>query len=395
MGLGAWASAAGNGAAPGLSMVSTDAGGMPLEFANSRSVVSGDGRFVAMVTRRHSVVVKDTRSGDLREVCPNCSEPALSHDGRHVAFSTVRRLAPGDRKGALDVYVKDLRSGSTRLVSGGSALTREGGAYAPSISADGRRVAFLTADDRRRKAKAWVTDESDSVTFVGRRAFDPQLSADGYTVVFASKAYDALSPEGADGTRHVLIRDLRTGRLTSLATRVRLGVTSDFYAIEHSTPSADGSRLAITLRSDHRGTNPEWSGLYVVDLRAGTVIHRLRNRDGRVTYGDAPKLSADGQHLLFNSADDKLVRGDLSRGSDVFVTDLRTGVTRMITSPRHLKFDGFQYPLSSHATAAAISADGATAVFYSSDEQRVSQRNPTPGYRFGGLYLSRAPESGS
>ena len=72
------------------------------------------------------------------------SDPAISRDGRYVAFaSEATNLVPGDRNRSADVFLRDLRTHSAVLVSrsasGGAANGRSGN---PVVSADGRFVAF-------------------------------------------------------------------------------------------------------------------------------------------------------------------------------------------------------------------------------------------------------------
>jgi Tol biopolymer transport system component len=92
------------------------------------------------------VLVRETRTGATSVVAApgdaSASEPSLSADGRRVAF-TARGAGEQDT----GVFVRDLTLGQTLLVSRG---TGAGGAPAfgasehPSISADGRRVAFTS-----------------------------------------------------------------------------------------------------------------------------------------------------------------------------------------------------------------------------------------------------------
>jgi Tol biopolymer transport system component len=79
------------------------------------------------------------------------TSPVLSATGRFVAFvSTASDLVANDTNGAPDVFVRDLKTGTTTLVSVNRAGTDSGngasfGSYAPLLSADGRVVAFQSA----------------------------------------------------------------------------------------------------------------------------------------------------------------------------------------------------------------------------------------------------------
>ncbi len=72
--------------------------------------------------------------------------PSISADGRYVAFySYASNLVPGDTNGAGDIFVKDTLTGATARVSTDAAGGQGNvGSYNPSISADGRYVAFLS-----------------------------------------------------------------------------------------------------------------------------------------------------------------------------------------------------------------------------------------------------------
>lgn len=83
--------------------------------------------------------------------------PSLSADGRYVAFaSSASDLVGGDTNGASDIFVYDRRRGTTERVSVASDGTQGDfdpphtvrdagyGSWAPSISANGRYVAFAS-----------------------------------------------------------------------------------------------------------------------------------------------------------------------------------------------------------------------------------------------------------
>ena len=156
----------------GTSRVSVDSAGV--QSASGISItpsISGDGRWVAFAssaplvaaqrpgaatperTGRRQIFARDLQAG--RTVRVSDSEegvsadgtswsPAVNRDGRFVAFvSEARNLGGGSRNRAADVFLSDRTSGRVTLVSraasGGEA---SGSSAAPSISADGRFVAF-------------------------------------------------------------------------------------------------------------------------------------------------------------------------------------------------------------------------------------------------------------
>ena len=101
------------------------------------------GRAVAYTNGTRVVVHSATGT---KEIAPpdasmSASEPSLSADGRRVAF-TARGAG-----GATSVYVRDLSTGATTLVSRASGFTGPpamGASEHPSLSADGTRVAFTS-----------------------------------------------------------------------------------------------------------------------------------------------------------------------------------------------------------------------------------------------------------
>ena len=73
--------------------------------------------------------------------------PSISADGRYVSFySRANNLVAGDTNGFTDIFVHDRQTGVTERVSVDSAGNQAGGgeSFSPSISADGRFVAFYS-----------------------------------------------------------------------------------------------------------------------------------------------------------------------------------------------------------------------------------------------------------
>ena len=168
------------------------------------------------------------------------SDAALSGDGRFVAFwSTATNLSSADGDTIADLYRRDLAKDRIVLVSRASGANGAKAAAAsfhagPSISADGRRIAFLSdaanlsRDDRDALSDIFVRDlDSDETTLVSRasgktgansdeEAYAPAISADGRYVAFSSAATN-LTPEQPAG-QQVYVRDLQT-HTTELVSR--------------------------------------------------------------------------------------------------------------------------------------------------------------------------------
>ena len=98
--------------------------------------------------------------------------PSISADGRYVAFASLAgNLVPQDTNGEYDVFVCDRQTGEVKRVSVGSAGAQANGTSgSPSISADGRRVAFLSratnlvANDTNSKWDVFVHTLATGVT---------------------------------------------------------------------------------------------------------------------------------------------------------------------------------------------------------------------------------------
>jgi Tol biopolymer transport system component len=139
------------------------------------------------------------------------SHPAVSGDGRFVAFSSAARNLGAHARG-VRVYVRDVRNGTTTFVSS----LADGAGFEPSISGDGARVAYTSTRGGRSRVLVYdgATGKATAVSGSKGISFDPALSGDGTRVAFASNRRD-LAATRSTGARTVYVRDLTTGR-TSL-----------------------------------------------------------------------------------------------------------------------------------------------------------------------------------
>ncbi|MGJ6968623.1 S8 family serine peptidase [Streptosporangium sp. G11] len=147
----------------------------------SSPLISADGRMVIFTAsggpEGYQIYVHDRQTGT-RRLASAASDgsmandwsfaPSPSADGQTVAFYTyATNLAGGDTNGRTDVYVRDLKAGTTTRVSAGPKdVEGDGSAGIPSISGDGRYVAFesnsgnLVGDDTNRRADIFVRDRT-------------------------------------------------------------------------------------------------------------------------------------------------------------------------------------------------------------------------------------------
>ncbi len=319
--------------------------------------VSDDGRVVAFESaegnlnfaKRYGqigVFVHDARTGRTRALPQPPQEPGVSRseynpvisaDGRRVAYQAQRRA------GQSAIYVTDLRDGRTELASRGprSAPRADDGVYDPAISGDGTKVAFTTAasnlgaGDLRGRTQVFVRDLAARTTTLVSRASgargaiadeysaDPAISRDGRFVAFASSAGNLGGPGGRSRSR-IYVRDLRTQRTTAVS-----GVRR--FALEPSI-SADGRRMAYTVidrgRSlvyarDARGRGPE------------QLVSRASGRGGAPADGASTDatISGDGRRVAFTSAAANLSADKPDDRRGVFVRDLRSHATRLVSAP--------------------------------------------------------------
>jgi Tol biopolymer transport system component len=287
------------------------------------------------------------------------SGPSISQDGSVVAYMDVA-LEPGsDNRMIKQVYVWDAVSNTNTLATVASDGSTPGNADSinPVLSADGRTLAFLsmatnldantlTGGPARlfiRNLTTGVTKLASSETnpekAPGDVAEDPSLSADGGLVAFSSFA-DGLVDNDNNGQEDVFVNNVQTG-----ATEL---ISSKSSTMESLTASASSFMAANGMSSDGRfivfstaandlvaGDTNLQKDVYERDLVTGKVLLVSGNADGTGPGNGCsmrPSVSADGSLVAFQSTSTDLVTGDTNGTSDVFLRDMATGQTRLIST---------------------------------------------------------------
>jgi len=304
--------------------------------------------------------------------------PAISADGRHVAFASLAsNLVSNDTNGADDCFVHDRQTGQTVRISVDSAgLQCNGESSHPAISADGRFVAFVSAGtnlvpgDSNGRRDVFVHDRHTgqtrrvSVSTAGAQGNAdselPSISADGRFVAFSGAASTLVA---GDTNLHedVFVHDLLTGR-TSRISADSFGVQGN----DHSrTPSlsADGRIVAFASQASNlvpADTNHQMD-VFVHDRSTALTSRVSVSSLGTQSHGSGNDLSisADGRFVVFESSATNLVSGDTNGYQDVFVHDRGT----LQTSRVSVNSAGVQG--NGRSNSRSISADGRFVAFAS------------------------------
>ncbi|MBI5802249.1 MAG: PD40 domain-containing protein [Verrucomicrobia bacterium] len=278
--------------------------------------------------------------------------PVVSSNGQYVAFvSDAANLVANDNNGARDVFWRDRLAGTTRLVSRTTAgASGNGDSDAPVISSNGRYVAFhsrasnLVATDSNTNYDVFVWDSNDnSMTLVSSApsgasgagdSYSPQLSASGRVVSFSSSAADLVGSD-TNGTSDAFARNLDSG-VTYLAS-INTNNSSGNGASGVPVLSADGRHVAFLSRAGDLVTNDlnSLNDVFVHDLQTRVtrlVSVNVAGNDGGNRLSSDPVISADGRYVAFSSQATNLVTiTDTNDFPDVFVRDMQLGVTKLVS----------------------------------------------------------------
>lgn len=405
--------ASGGGATATSTTTSATVSGLPSGQYFTFTVTATNGPATSLPSAPSSAVLGEGTSRVLPTGTTSAADEddaALSADGRYVAFDSDARLTADDRNNYQDVYVRDRLLGTTTLVSvpaAGSTAT-DNDSLAPSISDDGRYVAFqsmasdlvspetMHEDVYLRDLLSHTTRliSASSAGFEGDGASENVvISGDGSTVVFGSQATNlvstsnggkeqlyvetltprsvriasAPSSSGAPGNEDTysgtLSSDGHRVAFTSLATNLVSGVTTGGYLqayVYDSTADAtsivsfsaanamhggnersyqpfvspDGGYVAfVSQATDILGGNGV-AAVYLRTLSSGAVVKVSSGAGGADPSDDSnfPIVSTGGRYVVFTSAAHNLnAGGDTNNRRDVFRTDTTTGVTQLVS----------------------------------------------------------------
>lgn len=334
--------------------VSIDSAGTEGDDVSFRPAISADGRYVTFYSSATNLVAGDTNMLDdvfihdrdtgttTRVSVPDLANqgvlgmeatgghsiyPSISADGRYVTYSSsATNLVIGDTNAVNDIFIYDRNTSVTsRLSVDSMGMESDAGSFGPSISDDGRNVAFSSL------ATNLVTGDTNMV----RDIFVHDIQSSATTRV----SVDSLGAQGDDISDRVKMSgDGKYVSFLSIATNLVAGDTnmaSDIFV--HNIQSNATTRISV----DSFGNEADSDSFY-------------------------PSMDLNGRFVTYISSATNLVVGDTNGALDVFIYDNQSGTTGVTTriSINRAGTEGNVHS-GNNITIPSISADGRYVAFYS------------------------------
>ena len=308
------------------------------------------------------------------------STPSISGAGSLVAFvSSSTNFVTGVN--GTQIYVHNRQTNQVEVISRDSDSTtvNEGGGVSsdPAISADGRFVAFVSQStnlvpgiitapqvylrDRQTGQTTLVSLNSSGATSNGLNNSAPAISSDGQFIAFVSNATNLVP--GVSG-QQIYLRDRVAG--TTILISKNNNPTPDPGDNASGTPTinSDGRYIAFASLAANLGTPGVNQQIYIHDrLATANGVTSLISMDNAATAGNGasstPSISGDGRFVAFTSAATNLVA--TFNGQQIYLHDRNTGATTLISH------DNSVAPVqgSGISSAPSISSNGQMVMFVS------------------------------
>ncbi len=382
--------------------VSVSDGGTQGTMNSNRPYISPDGRYVTFESdapnlvsgddnevpdifiydRQTSTIQRVSLDSDENEVDSSSYGSFVSADGALVTFvSLATDLVSGDNNATWDIFIRDLPGSTTERVSLGlqrdAADSNSQEAY---ISLDARFISYssdatnLILNDANAKRDVFVYDRrtggtrlvsiSESGAQGNAESQRPEMSADGRYICFDSSASNLVADDSNSRT-DIFVYD-RTSDAVELVSRSNTAIPGNFDSTDSSiSGDSDGRFVAFASAATNLDPSADLSSIidiFVYDRQNDTVEWVSANTSAAEGNGSsaAPRISADGQYVVFSSAASDLIVGDTNNREDVFVYD------RGLTTLERVSLSDLGAQANLNCKNPGISADGRLVVFESS-----------------------------
>ncbi len=287
--------------------------------------------FLAAASRAQTVVteIQLVSVSSAGEQANNSNDSAsISGDGRFVVFTSyASNLVPGDTNNHFDVFLRDLQTGMTEIIS---------------ISTSG--------------------EQGNSTSFSTIQS----VSDDGRYVVFMSSASN-LVPNNTNVSYDLYLRDRQTGSTE----RVNINLDEQPSFVINDWPAMSGDGRYIVYHSAVNnivvGNNNDRQDIFLYDrlLDESTLVSLSSTGEQANDDSGFPRFNSDGTKVVFESTATNLVAGDTNGVTDVFIRNLQTGQTTRI----NMAYDGSEPEVAAYGPV--ISTDGRFVAYFSESDQLV------------------------
>ena len=266
-------------------LVLGDTNGQADVFLHDRDA-DGDGIFDesgAVTTERVSFgVVCSTACFPAQALGGGSGDPAISGNGRFIAYQTAATNMPADTNGRTDIFVFDRLRRITRLISRNiNGLAADDHSRNPAMSLSGRFVVFESLADDIAGGNPGTAANPISDIFLHDRDFD------------GNGVFDETG--GVDTT---LVSSNRCeANLTNHS--IEPSITFDGRYVVFATTASNAKVDEFCQPDDRNGARD----IFIFDRQLGTVSRRLSEGQGGELPGasGAPVLSGNGNLLLFRT----------------------------------------------------------------------------------------------
>jgi WD40 repeat protein len=371
--------------------------------------ISQDGRYVAfaspatnlisgLTSTHQQVYVRDRLNNTTQLVSvsttgtqgnDNSGQPAISADGRYVSFNSQASNLVSSGAGG-QIFVRDLVNGTTQVASSDSSGTARGAGGESAISAEGRYVTFvsnsssLVSGTTITHSSIFLKDmQTGTVKLLSATSggnggdadsFEVSMSCEGRFVSFVSFANDlntTITNNPSKSTQNVFIADTLNGTLSNITDSVAQGSSMGYPFM-----TCNGNYVSFTSNATNLvagDTNSQFDAF---------VYDRINNTFGRANvsssgaqandYTQTPVVSNDGRYVAFESTATNLVSGDTNGTDDIFLHDMQSGTTELITQNSGGTIG------NGYSSGPVISSDGRYVVYDSGSTNLVSGYGTSP-----------------
>ena len=271
------------------------------------------------------------------------TEPVInSTDGRFIAFTSLAALTALPGGSGSQIFVHDRQTSLPSLVSRDNLGSAGNGASSqPAISADGRFVAFTSVATnlaptpggsgtqillRDTQTNQTILISRDTLGNAGDGASShPTISADGQFVAFTSAATNLAPIIGGSGSQ-IFLRDT-VGNATTLVSREVGGNAGNGASSQPAISATTGQFVAFASLGTNLAAIPGGSGsqIYLRDTQGNqtSLVSKDNNLPANAGNGasGAPAIVDDGGFVAFSSLASTLAPG-ANAGSQVYVRAL-------------------------------------------------------------------------